>query len=121
MKTTYKIIHPSHVRDWAAVHAVGKTVRFRWIDTSQYGRGNVPSMSHADFAAGCVMLAVEETGFSDPALQRIEREVPQFAAALLRHQEDHSLSEAELLASLRRCCVALIEEQPALDPARSEG
>lgn len=119
MKTTYKIIHPSHVRDWAAIHAVGKTVR--WIDPGQYGRGVVPPMHDADFGAGCVMLAVEEPGFCDPVLQRIEREVPKFAAALLRHQADHSLSEAELLASLRRCCVALIEEQPALDPARSEG
>jgi hypothetical protein len=109
MKTTYKIIHPSHARDWAAVHAVGKTVR--WIDASQYGRGNVPPMSHADFMAGCVMLAVEEKGFGHPVLKRIEREVPEFAAALLRHQEDHSLSEAELLSSLLRCCVALIEEK----------
>jgi hypothetical protein len=119
MKTSYKIIHPSHVRDWAAVHAVGKTVH--WIDASQYGHGDVPSMDPSAFLSGCVMLAVEEEGFDDPVLKRIEREVPVFAAALLQHQEDHGLSETELLASLRRCCVALIEEQPALDPGRSEG
>lgn len=119
MKITYKIIHPSHVRDWVAVHAVGKTVRR--VPLREEGQGDVPVMSAADYDNGCVILAVEEKGFCDPVLQRIEREVPKFAAALLRHQADHSLSEVELLASLRRCCVALIEEQPALDPARSEG
>jgi hypothetical protein len=120
MKTTYKIVHPANVRDWvAANHAVGKNVRM--IDAREEGHGDVPAMSASDYLDGCLILAVEEPGFSDPVLKRIEREVPQFAAALLRHQEDHSLSEAELLASLRRCCVALIEEQPALDPGRSEG
>ena len=119
MKTTYKIVHPANVRDWVAIHAVGKKVRM--IDAREEGRGDVPVMSDADYFNGCVILAVEEPGFDHPVLQRIEREVPKFAAALLRHQEDHGLSEAELLASLRRCCVALIEEQPALDPARSEG
>ena len=119
MKTTYKIIHPANVRDWMAVHAVGKNVRM--IGAREEGRGDVPVMSAADYTNGCLIFAVEEPGFSNPVLQRIEREVPQFAAVLLRHQADHSLSEAELLASLRRCCVALIEAQPALDPARSDG
>ena len=120
MRTTYKIIHPSHVRDWAAVHAVGKAVR--WIDASQYGHGDVPPMDHADFTNGCVMLAVEREGFDDPVLKRIERDVPEFAAALLRHQEDRNLSEAELLATLlHAACIALTEVKPALDPGRSEG
>lgn len=120
MKTTYKIIHPSHVRDWAAVHAVGKNVRM--IDVREEGQGDVPVMSDADYANGCVILAVEEPGFSDPALQRIERLVPEFAAALMRYQADHGVSEVELLATLMDCaCVALIEKKPALDPARSEG
>ena len=120
MKTTYKIIHPSHVRDWVAVHAVGKNVRM--IDVREEGQGDVPVMSAADYTNGCLILAVEEPGFSDPALQRIERLVPEFAAALMRYQADHGVSEVELLATLMDCaCVALIEEQPALDPARSEG
>lgn len=58
-QTTYKIIHPSHVRDWVAVHAVGKTVRR--VILREEGQGDVPAMSADDYDNGCVILAVEES------------------------------------------------------------
>lgn len=58
MRVTYKIIHPSHVKNWVAVHAVGKIVRR--VPLREEGQGDVPVMSAADYDNDCVILAVEE-------------------------------------------------------------
>lgn len=51
----YKIIHPAHVRDWADVHARGKSVRradARDVDA--------PRIDRYDAANGCVVLVVTD-------------------------------------------------------------
>ncbi len=66
MNKQYKIIHPAHIGDWAAVHSQGKVVRradARDVDA--------PIMGDADARAGCVVVVVDDWSMNSRPFARV--------------------------------------------------